>query len=63
MMTWDSLLQIVGPAVTAIGAGIGLYAGIRADLARIATRLDHVERHLFGGAVDPRRRFGDREGY
>lgn len=51
--------------LSALGAAIGVYAGIRADLASLRVRLAHLERSVYGEPLDPdsdsppRRRFND----
>ncbi len=39
-----TILQVLGPAV-------GVYAAVRADLASMRVRVSHLERKVFGGAV------------
>jgi hypothetical protein len=39
-MNWVEVLQIIGPAVA-------VYAGIRADMAAMKVRLDHLERDFY----------------
>lgn len=40
-----TLVQFVAPAV-------GVYAAIRADLAAMRVRVNHLERRVFGGQVN-----------
>ena len=39
-MSWLEVLQIIGPAVA-------VYVGIRADMAAMKVRLDHLERDTY----------------
>lgn len=52
--------------LSVVGAAVGVYAAIRADLAAQKVRIAHLERAVFGAPLDndqanpPRRRFSDR---
>lgn len=39
-MTFLEVLQVIGPA-------IAVYAGVRADMAAMRIRIDHLERDLY----------------
>jgi len=40
MPDWSTILQVLGPA-------LAVYVGIRADIAAMHVRLDHLERDIY----------------
>lgn len=57
-MSAEILAQLFVALASAVAVGAGVYAGIRADLAAMRVRIEHLERAIWP-ATAKHRRYGD----